>query len=120
MSRRRRISALGIADESLAAFAEHGESFYCESLTDAGSSDSSSDPHPSQVVCTRAEGDSSAEELDSDDAATILPAGDATEKRSYKYYVLSVRVCKTVFVQVPRMFSHAMEIIKATSFSSTA
>ena len=73
MSRRRSISGLGIADESLAALAEHGESFYCESVTDVGSSDSNSDPHPSQVVCTRAEGDSSAEELHSDDIATILP-----------------------------------------------
>ena len=58
------------------------------------------------MVRTRAEGDSSAKELHSDGTATILPAGDAMEKRFYKYYVLSVRVCKTVFVQVPRMFSH--------------
>ena len=72
MSRRRSISALGIADENLAAFAEHGESFYCESLTDAGSSDSNSDSHPSQVVCTRAEGDSSAEELLSDDTVILV------------------------------------------------
>ena len=106
ISRWRNISALGIADESLTALAEHGESFYCESVTDAGSSNSNSDPHPSQVVCTLAEGDSSAEELHSDDTATILPAGDAKEIRSYKYYVLSVRVCKTVFVQVPKMLSH--------------
>ena len=67
MSRRRSISALGIADESLAALAEHGKSFYCESVTDVGSSDSNSDPRPSQVVFTRGEGDSSAEELHSDD-----------------------------------------------------
>ena len=73
VSRRRSISALGIADESLAALAEHGESLYCESVTDVGSSNSNSDPHPSQVVCTRAERDSSAEELHSDDIATILP-----------------------------------------------
>ena len=66
MSRWRSISTLGIADGSLAAFTEHGESFYCESLTHAGSADSNSDPHPSQVVCTRAEGDRSAEELHSD------------------------------------------------------
>ena len=99
---------LGIPDESLAVFAEHGESFYCESLTAAGSADSNSDPHPSHVVCTRVEGDRSAEELHSDHTATSLPAGDATEKRSYKYYVLNVcvRVCKTVFGQVARMFSH--------------
>ena len=64
---------LGIPDESLAALAEHGKSFYCESVADVGSSDSNSDPHPSQVVCKRAEGDSSAEELHSDDTATILP-----------------------------------------------
>ena len=81
MNRRRSISALGIADESLVAFAEHSKSFYCESLTDARSCDSNSDPHPSQVVCTRTEGDSSAEELHSDDTATILPAGDATEEK---------------------------------------
>ena len=73
MSRRRSISGLGIADESLAALAEHAESFYCESVTDVGTSDSNSDPHPSQVVCTRAEVDSSAEALHSDDIATILP-----------------------------------------------
>ena len=49
MSRWRSISTLGIADESLAAFAEHGEAFYCESVTDAAdSADSNSDPHPSQ------------------------------------------------------------------------
>ena len=47
MSRRRNISALGIADESLAALAEHNESFYCENVTDVESSDSDSDPHPS-------------------------------------------------------------------------
>ena len=81
MSRWRSISTLGIADESLAAFAEHGESFYCESVTDPGSAHSNSDPHPSQVV-TRAEGDRSAEELHSDHTATILRAGDATQKRS--------------------------------------
>ena len=63
MSRWRSISTLGIPDESLAVFAEHCESFYCESLTDPGSGDNNSDPHPSQVVCTRAEGDRSAEEL---------------------------------------------------------
>ena len=47
-------------------------------------------------------------ELQSDHTAMILPAGDATEKSSYKYYVLNVRVraWKTVFGQVPRMFSH--------------
>ena len=82
MSRWRIISTLGIADESLAAFAEHGESFYCESVTDPGSAHSNSDPHPSQVVCTRAEIDRSAEELHSDHTATILPASDATKKRS--------------------------------------
>ena len=90
-SRRRSISALGVADESLAALAEQGESFYCESVTDVGASDSNSDPHPSQVVCTRGEGDSSAEELHSDDIATLLPACESTEKKSYKCYVLSVR-----------------------------
>ena len=84
MSCWRSISTLGIADESLAAFAEHGESFYCESVTDAGSADSNSDPHPSQVVCTRAEGDSSAEELHADHTGTILPAGDATKKKVLK------------------------------------
>ena len=73
MGRRRSVIALGIADESLAALAEHGESFYCESMTDVRSSDSNSDPHPSQVVCTRAEGDSSAEEPHSDDITMILP-----------------------------------------------
>ena len=62
-------------------FTEHGESFYCESLTDAGSADSNNDLHLSQVMCTRAEGDRSAEELHSDHTATILPAGDATEKK---------------------------------------
>ena len=105
MSRWRSISTLGIPDESLGVFAEHGESFYCESLTDAGSADSNSDPHSSHVVCTRVEGDRSAEELHFDHTATILPAGDATEKSSYKHYVLNVRVrvCKTVFSQVPRM-----------------
>ena len=108
MSRRRSISAQGIADESLSAFAEHVESFYCESLTDAESSDSNSDSHPSQVVCTRAEGDSSAEELLSDDTVILLRFCLQVMqriKRSYKYYMLSVRVCKIVFVQVPRMFS---------------
>ena len=65
----------GIADESLAAFDKHGESFYYESLTAPGSAGSNSDPHPSQVVCTRAEGDRSAEELHSDHTATILHAG---------------------------------------------
>ena len=79
MRRRRSISALGIADESIAALAEQGESFYCESETDAGLSDRNNGPHLSQVVCTRAEGDSSAEELHSNDTATILPVGDATE-----------------------------------------
>ena len=54
MSRWRSISTLGITDESLVVFAEHGESFYCESLTVAGSADSNSDPHPSQVVRTQA------------------------------------------------------------------
>ena len=108
MSRWRSISTLGIPDESLAVFAEHGESIYCGSLTDAGSADSDNDPHPSQVVCTRAVGDRSAEELHCDHTAMILPAGDGTENSSYKYYVLNVRVrvCKTVFGQVPRMFSH--------------
>ena len=70
----------GIADESLAAFDKHGESFYYETLTDPGSAGSNSDPHPSEVVCTRA-GDRSAEELHSNHTATILPAGDATEKK---------------------------------------
>ena len=60
MSRWRSISTLGTTDESLVVFAEHGESFYCESLTDAASADSNSDPHPSQVVCMRAEGDRTA------------------------------------------------------------
>ena len=78
MSPRRSISALGIADESLAVLAEHDESFHCEIVTDVESSDSDSDPHSSQVVCTPA-GDSSAEELYSDGIATILPAGDATK-----------------------------------------
>ena len=49
---------LGVADESLAALAEHDESFYCESVTDVELYDSDDDPHPSQVVCTQAEGDS--------------------------------------------------------------
>ena len=78
-SRRRSISALGIADESLVAIAEQGESFYCQSVTDVGASDSNSDPYPSQVVCTRGEGDGSGEELHSDDIATILPACESKE-----------------------------------------
>ena len=93
MSCWRSISTLGIADESLAAFAEHGEAFYCESVTDPGSADSNSDSHPSQVVCTRAEGDRSAEELHSDHTATILPAGDAMEKKGPENTTCSTCVC---------------------------
>ena len=53
-------------------------------------------------------GEQKVTELHSDHTATILPAGDATESSSYKHYVLNVRVrvCKTVFGQVPRMFFH--------------
>ena len=116
MSRWRSISTLGIPDESLAVFAEHSESIYCGSLTDAGSADSDSDPHPSQVVCTRAVGDRRAEELHFDHTATILPAGDATEK------VLTNTTCSTCVCVYARLCSvkcpgcSPMEIIMAIHF----
>ena len=44
--------------------------------------------------------------------AMILPAGDATEIRSYRYYVLSLRVCKTVLVQVHWLGKYTMDSLK--------
>ena len=44
--------------------------------------------------------------------AMILPAGDATEIRSYRYYVLSLRECKTVFVRVHGLGKYTMDSLK--------
>ena len=44
--------------------------------------------------------------------AMILPAGDATEIRSYRYYVLSLRVSKTVFVQVYGLGKYTLDSLK--------
>ena len=56
MSRRTSTCVLGVADV-LAALAQYDELFYCESVTEVESYGSDDDPHPCQVVCTRAEGD---------------------------------------------------------------